>query len=189
MKIKFSLRTKNYLVFADLFRLDELEFHPATGPRDARRVRRIVQQGNQELPQLQGAASLLLITHGHVAPGGHAAGRRGRPLADVVRIPGGHGRALLLITAVLSVPGGGISGIELRAQLRPGRRAATFRGVCLGIPVLLPRQIGLGGNGGEGRLPLGGRGGGAGRAAGRRRRSSRISRHASVLLLLTLLIN
>lgn len=62
-RIYSSLRSHIYL-----FRFDELELHPTTGPRDARRVRWIVQQGDQKLPQLQRTSTLLLISNRHLAP-------------------------------------------------------------------------------------------------------------------------
>lgn len=42
-----------------LFGLDEFELHAAAGPRDEVSIARVVQQGHQELPELQGAAALV----------------------------------------------------------------------------------------------------------------------------------
>ena len=36
-----------------LFRLDELELHPTSGPHDGRVIGRVVEQGQQELPKLE----------------------------------------------------------------------------------------------------------------------------------------
>lgn len=43
----------------DLLRLDEFELHAATGPGDEVSVGRVVQQGDEELPELQGATALV----------------------------------------------------------------------------------------------------------------------------------
>ena len=45
--------------FAHLLRLDELELHAAARPGDEVAVGGVVEQGDQELPELQGAAALV----------------------------------------------------------------------------------------------------------------------------------
>lgn len=47
-----------------LFRFDQLKLHAPPGPDDARRVVRVVQQRDQELPQLQRAPPLGLLQRG-----------------------------------------------------------------------------------------------------------------------------
>lgn len=47
------------VVQAHLFGLDEFELHATAGPGDEVGVARVVQQGHQELPELQRAAALV----------------------------------------------------------------------------------------------------------------------------------
>lgn len=44
---------------AHLLGLDQLELHAAAGPGDKVGVARVVQQGHQELPELQGTSALV----------------------------------------------------------------------------------------------------------------------------------